>query len=76
MSEEAPVQWPAIKITSEIVSKAIVKIKSGKAAGYSGIIMEIIESMNGLFKVLPLCMTMLIRKSESQTAIATQLAFQ
>ena len=35
-----------------------------------------LELMNGLFKLLSLCMTIIIRKSESQTAIATQLKFQ
>ena len=29
MSEEAPVEEPAIKITPEMVSKAISKVKSG-----------------------------------------------
>ena len=37
---------------------------------------ENLKSMNGLFKLLSLCMTMLVRKSESQTAITTQLTFQ
>ena len=37
LSEEAPVEGPAIKITSEMVSKAISKMKSGKAAVPSGI---------------------------------------
>ena len=32
MSEEAPVEGPAIKITPEMVSKTISKMKSGKAA--------------------------------------------
>ena len=35
-----------------------------------------LQSMNGLFKLLSLCMTTLIRKPESQTAIAIQLTFQ
>ena len=43
MSEEAPVEGPIIKITSEMVSKAISKMKSGKAAGPSGIIIEMIK---------------------------------
>ena len=37
-SEEAPVEGPAIKITPEMASKAISNMKSGKAAGPSGII--------------------------------------
>ena len=44
MSEEAPVKGPTIKITSEMVSKAISKMKSGKAAGSSGIIIETIKA--------------------------------
>ena len=44
MSEEALVEGPAIKITSEMVSKANSKMKSGKAAGPSGIIIEMIKS--------------------------------
>ena len=44
MSEEAPVEGPAIKIPQEMVSKAISKMKSGKAAGPSGIIKEIIKA--------------------------------
>ena len=39
LSEEAPVEGPAIKM----VSKAISKMKSGKAAGPSGIITEMIK---------------------------------
>ena len=38
MSEEAPLERPAITITPEMVSKAINKMKSGKAAEPSGII--------------------------------------
>ena len=38
MGEKAPVEGPAIKITSVMVSKAISKMKSGKAAGPSRII--------------------------------------
>ena len=44
MSEEGPVEGPAIKITSEMVSKAISKMKSGEAAGPSGIIIEMINA--------------------------------
>ena len=44
MSEEAPVEGPAIKIKPEMVSKAISKMKSGKAAGPSGIIIEMIKA--------------------------------
>ena len=43
MSEEAPVEGPAIKITPEMVSKAISKMKSGKASGPSGNVMKILE---------------------------------
>ena len=44
MSEEAPVEGSEIKITSEMVSKAISKMKSGKTAGPSCIITEIIKA--------------------------------
>ena len=44
MSEEASVEGPETKITQEMVSKAISKMKSGKAAGPSGIIIEMIKA--------------------------------
>ena len=44
LSEEAPVEGPAIQITSETVSKAVSKMKSGKAAGPWGIIIEMIKA--------------------------------
>ena len=44
MSQEAPAEGAAIKITPEMVSKAINKMKSGKAAGPSGITMEMIKA--------------------------------
>ena len=44
MSKEAPVEGLPIKITKEMVSIAISKIKSGKAAGPSGIIIEMIKT--------------------------------
>ena len=44
MSEEAPVERPAIKIALEMVSKAINKMKPGKAARPSGIIIEAIKA--------------------------------
>ena len=43
MSEEALVEGPAIKITPEMVYKAILKRKSGKAVEPSGIIIEMIR---------------------------------
>ena len=42
--EKAPVEEPVIKITPELVSEAISKMKSGKAAGPSGSITEIIKA--------------------------------
>ena len=42
MSEEALVEGPDIKITSGMVSRAISKAKFCKAAGSSGIIIEMI----------------------------------
>ena len=47
MSDEAPVEGPAIKITPEMVSKVISKIKFGKGAGPSGIIIEMIINATG-----------------------------
>ena len=47
MSDEAPVEGPAIKITPEMVSKVISKIKFGKGAGPSGIIIEMITNATG-----------------------------
>ena len=44
MSEEPPVERPAIKIALEMVSKAINKMKPGKAARPSGIIIEAIKA--------------------------------
>ena len=44
MSEEAPVEGPAIKIISEMVSKTIGKMKPGKPAGRSRIITEMIKA--------------------------------
>ena len=44
ISKEAPVEGPTIKITSEIVSKASSKMKSGKTAGLSGNIIEMIKA--------------------------------
>ena len=44
MSEEASVKGTAFKITPEMVSKAISKMKSGKAAGPLGIIIEMIKA--------------------------------
>ena len=44
MSEEASVEGPEIKITPEIMSKAISKMKYGKAAGPSGIYIEMIKT--------------------------------
>ena len=43
MSEEALAEGPAIKITPEMVSKAILKRKSGKAVEPSSIIIEMIR---------------------------------
>ena len=52
MSEEAPVEGPAIKITPEMVSKTISKMKSGKAAGPSGIIEMIKAAGDGVIVCL------------------------
>ena len=44
MTEEAPVEGPTINTTPKMVSKAISKMKSDKAAGPSVIIIEMIKS--------------------------------
>ena len=44
LTDESPVEGPAIIITTEMVSKAISKMKAGKAAGPSGIIIEMIKA--------------------------------
>ena len=64
MSEAAPVEGPAIKITPEMVSKAISKMKSGKAAGLSGIIIEIIKAVgDGVIVFLTSLFIILFRQS-------------
>lgn len=45
LSDKPPLEVPAIKITTEIVSKGINKMKAGKATGPSGIIIEIIKTV-------------------------------
>ena len=63
MSEAAPV-GPAIKITPEMVSKAISEMKSGKAAGLSGIIIEIIKAIgDGVIVFLTSLFNILFRQS-------------
>ena len=44
LSNKLPVQGPAIEIINEMVSTAISKVKCGKAAGSSGIIIEMIKA--------------------------------
>ena len=46
LSDETPVKGPAFKFTTEMVSKVIKIMKAGKAAGASGIIIEIIKADN------------------------------
>ena len=46
LSDEPPVERPAVKITAEMVTKSINKMKAGKAAGSSGIIIEMIKVAN------------------------------
>ena len=45
-SNKPPVEGPAIKITTEMVYLVIYKMKAGKTAGPSGIIIEMIKSAN------------------------------
>ena len=42
-SEECPVEGPSGPITLEMITKAISKIASGKAAGPSGIVAEMLK---------------------------------
>ena len=43
MSEESPVEGPSEPITLEMITKAIIKIASGKAAGQSGTVAEMLQ---------------------------------
>ena len=45
MSEVHPVEGPAMQIKKEWVEEAIRKMKNGKAAGMSGIVAEMVESI-------------------------------
>ena len=49
MSNKLPVQGPAIEITPVMVLTAILKMKCGKAAGPSGIIIVMIEAADDKF---------------------------
>ena len=44
LSDEPPLEIPPIPISIDIVKKAISKMKSGKAAGPSGIMVEMISA--------------------------------
>ena len=44
LSDELPVEGPAVPVTEEMISKAIGKMKFGKAAGPSGIVAEMLKS--------------------------------
>ena len=44
LSKELPLEGPPIPITIDMVKKAISKMKSGKAAGPSGIVVEMIKA--------------------------------
>ena len=44
LSDELPVEGPAVPVTEEMISKAIDKMKFGKAAGPSGIVAEMLKS--------------------------------
>ena len=44
LSEESPVEGPSEPITLEMITKAISKMASGKAAGASGIVAEMLKS--------------------------------
>ena len=44
LSEEQPFQGPPIRITNEMVSEALSKMKKGKATGPSGLNVEMIPA--------------------------------
>ena len=43
LSEESPVKGPSKPITLEMITKAITKMASGKTAGPSGIVAEMLK---------------------------------
>ena len=45
LSEESPVEGPSEPITLEMITKAITKMASGKAAGPSGIVAEMLKAV-------------------------------
>ena len=50
LSEESPVEGPSEPITSEMITKAITKMASGKAARPSGIVAEMLKPLGKLVK--------------------------
>ena len=42
LSDELPVEGPPIRVTIDMVKKAIFQMKAGKASGPSGIVVEMI----------------------------------
>ena len=44
LSDESPVEGPPIPITTDMVKKAISQMKTGKALGPSGIVVEMIKA--------------------------------
>ena len=49
LSKEPPVQGVVIKITKEMVSKTIIKVKTGKAAGPPSIVIQMIKAPGDQF---------------------------
>ena len=45
LSNKPPLEGPPIQITTDIVKKAISNLKSSKAAGQSGIVVEMIKAI-------------------------------
>ena len=45
VSDEPPLEGPPIRISIDIVKKAISEVKSGKVAGPSGIVVEMISAV-------------------------------
>ena len=68
LSNKPPLEGPPIPITIDMVKKAISKIKSGKAAGSSGIVVEMIkEAGNAGATVIPDLATAIIHGGKVPT---------
>ena len=67
LSNQLPLEGPPIPITIDMVKKAISKMKSGKAAGPSGIVVEMIKAAGDAgATMIPDLATAIIRDGKSQ----------